>query len=1281
MDVSDDEIAGLTVTIVDAAISENGGATTATVIRNTDTTSELTVTLASSDVGEATVPVSITIPAGQTTSAPFTISGVDDAIVDGTQTVTVTASAAVHADGTDTLDVTDDDAAEPDPTGLVAHWKLDETAIGQTVVDVSGVGNDGSHVNMQLPYGPDTNAAIGLRSLRTDGVNDYVGIAPDASLDLSGGLFTQSVWVYPELADNNYHGVIGFQGNGTAQRYPGIWIKQQDKVHFGFGDGTQWNGFSTGSVLTPFDWNHIVTTFDGTSLRVYVDGGEVFSTAEAAGLTPYATQQLDIGRIDNYFKGAIDDVRIYTRALDATEVGLLYNLGDTNPGTISLQANSFSVDEAAGVISIPVVRTDGSDGTATVDYSLADITATSPSDYTNVSGTLTFLHGETTKTIDVPIADDVITEGDETFEVSLGLVGGGAILGSPTTGTITILDNEAPTLTVTIAAASFGEEVGQAATTATVTRTFDDISNAVVVTLISDDLSEATVPATVTIPANQPSATFDIDAIDDLIVDGKQIVTITASASGYASGNDTVDVNDDESVEPNPTGLVAHWRLDETAIGQTVVDSSVAGNDGIHVSLVPPAGPDPNAAVGLRSLRTDGVNDFISIPADPSLDLSGGQFTQSIWIFPEHTDSGFHGVLGFQGNGFLQRYPGIWVKQYDKIHAGFGDGTAYHSFSTGSVLSQFDWNHVVMTFDGNEYKVYVDGVEVFVTSELSGKIPFPTQQLTIGGIDNFFDGMIDDVRIYNRALDAGEVDLLTNLGPPSPGTIQFANNSYTVNENDGTVSVEIVRVGGSEGTVTVDYNTVDGSAIEPFDYTDTSGFATFVDGQTSAYITIPIINDSAGEGNEAFSTSLDATGGGAALGFPRTRLITIVDDDAPAGGGVGLRGEYYNDIDLTSLELIRTDSTVDFDWVNGSPNPAIDPNSFSVRWTGQVEPVFTETYAFHTTTDDGVRLWVDGQLIIDQWVNQPAATASGTIDLVAYNRYDIVMEYYENTGEASAKLEWSSVSQGLEVIPQSRLYDGSESGPTISFSSNLTNVDEDGGTASVTVLRLGDTSGTSSIQYATSDGTATTSDYTAVSGTLYFANNEASKTISIPITDDSDLEANETIILTLSNPTGAILGTQNTSVTKILDNDPGNFIQETVISGLNEPTTFEWTADGRMFVAQKHGQVLVYSAGGTLTNEFIDLSTEVNAKSDRGLLGMAPPSQLSSNALGIPALRLRSTRDDWPNRQRRCGRVGEPGQSDDPCRCGPGLQLRKSCSRQRGDDSRRQQHLGEHQSA
>ena len=103
----------LTLVIAAASVSEGAGtaATTATVSRNTDTTSALVVSLSSSDTTEATVQSSVTIAAGQTTSPTFNLNTVDDAIVDGTQTVTITASATAHTNGTDSLDVTDDDAA------------------------------------------------------------------------------------------------------------------------------------------------------------------------------------------------------------------------------------------------------------------------------------------------------------------------------------------------------------------------------------------------------------------------------------------------------------------------------------------------------------------------------------------------------------------------------------------------------------------------------------------------------------------------------------------------------------------------------------------------------------------------------------------------------------------------------------------------------------------------------------------------------------------------------------------------------------------------------------------------------------------------------------------------------------------------------------------------------------------------------------------------------------------------------------------------------------------
>jgi len=135
----------------------------------------------------------------------------------------------------------------------------------------------------------------------------------------------------------------------------------------------------------------------------------------------------------------------------------------------------------------------------------------------------------------------------------------------------------------------------------------------------------------------------------------------------------------------------------------------------------------------------------------------------------------------------------------------------------------------------------------------------------------------------------------------------------------------------------------------------------------------------------------------------------------------GLQGDYYDDKDLSSLALTRIDPVVDFEWGTGSPAPGIDNNTFSARWTGRVKPLFSETYTFYTVTDDGVRLWVDGQLLVDRWVDQSPKEWSGTIDLQAGVPYDLEMEYYENQGGAVARILWSSSSQLKEVIPESRL--------------------------------------------------------------------------------------------------------------------------------------------------------------------------------------------------------------------------------------------------------------------
>jgi hypothetical protein len=142
----------------------------------------------------------------------------------------------------------------------------------------------------------------------------------------------------------------------------------------------------------------------------------------------------------------------------------------------------------------------------------------------------------------------------------------------------------------------------------------------------------------------------------------------------------------------------------------------------------------------------------------------------------------------------------------------------------------------------------------------------------------------------------------------------------------------------------------------------------------------------------------------------------------PVGTGTGLAATYYNNMDFTGTTVVRTDPTVNFDWASGSPAPALAADTFSVRWTGQVQPQFSETYTFYTQSDDGVRLWVNNVPVVNNWTNHALTENSGTIALAAGQRYDIRMEFFENGGLATARLLWSGPSTPKAVVPTARLY-------------------------------------------------------------------------------------------------------------------------------------------------------------------------------------------------------------------------------------------------------------------
>ena len=171
--------------------------------------------------------------------------------------------------------------------------------------------------------------------------------------------------------------------------------------------------------------------------------------------------------------------------------------------------------------------------------------------------------------------------------------------------------------------------------------------------------------------------------------------------------------------------------------------------------------------------------------------------------------------------------------------------------------------------------------------------------------------------------------------------------------------------------------------------------------------------------NGQYAITVDATDG--SNNVASNSVIVNINNAIPAVSDFGLRGEYYNNLDLTDLKVIKTDNVIDFNWLFASPHLLVDPDTFSIRWIGKVEPRYSEAYTIYTVSDDGVRLWVNNQLIINDWTDHASKENSGSIVLTAGQKYDIKLEYYENGGLADVKLLWSSQSQSKEVIPESKL--------------------------------------------------------------------------------------------------------------------------------------------------------------------------------------------------------------------------------------------------------------------
>src|SRR6266567_3289763 len=148
-------------------------------------------------------------------------------------------------------------------------------------------------------------------------------------------------------------------------------------------------------------------------------------------------------------------------------------------------------------------------------------------------------------------------------------------------------------------------------------------------------------------------------------------------------------------------------------------------------------------------------------------------------------------------------------------------------------------------------------------------------------------------------------------------------------------------------------------------------------------------------------------------------FLALLDD--------GLSVTYFanKNLDPTTGTSVTRIDPINFNWDTRSPDPAISGSIFSARWTGRILAQYSETYTFTTHTNNGVQLWVDNQLLISDWKDQPATDHSATIALKAGQLYDIRMEYYNDSAGAVAELWWSSPSTSKMIIPQTQFFPSS----------------------------------------------------------------------------------------------------------------------------------------------------------------------------------------------------------------------------------------------------------------
>jgi len=642
-------------------------------------------------------------------------------------------------------------------SGLVGWWTFDGNNMTSNVKDSSGQGNNGSLV---LTPAGNTATSTGVvpgrlgQAFKFDGVDDYVNVANSTSLNITTNTVTVSVWVNGFSPGNNK--AIVFKANGSGVQGYLLQTGSSGNAKFGIGNGSFNQTADVGNIVWNNKWHLLTGTYDGNNVKIYVNGVLNNQAAVTGNISDSSGFGLGIAarnpvNASFMFPGLIDDVRVYSRTLSATEISELYNEGSGS------HVNTSPIGPAG--LNSGLVAWWTFDGGKLKTGSSNVLDSSGNSHHGTVIGTVNGVSGKLGQAATFTgvsgassIEMTAITTGT-TFTYSswiypkTTMAGYGNMFAQNSTAGIWFKSSKVDFFYTT-------DHTNN--TTITLNRWHHVVvdSNAGAVTYYLDGVADGTSAA---------AASFNGNAIGaDNTTRGESFVGNMDDVRLYSRALSATEVSElykeglGSHVNTSPigpaglnSGLVAWWTFDGPNMVSNVKDSSGQGNDGNLTNFAATSTVVAAGKLGQALRFNRGTTNRIVLTG-PTI---GTTNTVSMWIYPKPSSTNFAMLFGTFTSPVGLFYRGT-LKQIQTLYGG-------GSPTNNTAIADNLWHHIVAVDNSGTITFYIDG-----KSDGGGADSGSFTATTIG-IDNAgekFNGLLDDIRIYSRALSATEVSQLYNLG-------------------------------------------------------------------------------------------------------------------------------------------------------------------------------------------------------------------------------------------------------------------------------------------------------------------------------------------------------------------------------------------------------------------------------------------------------------------------------------------------------------------------------------